>query len=645
MQVAAGRQPSIRVLALVVGLLVSGLVFSVSGATADTEIHLTAAGDYGARASTNTVLQKIAQLSPDANLALGDLAYGDATPETAWCNYVKARVGEGFPFELVSGNHESLDVGDGAINNYSACLPNQVPGVVGTYGREYYMDFPRTTPIVRVIQVSPKLTFEDGLWAYSVGDAHYTWLSNAIDDARAKGVKWVIVSAHIPCLSIGVYNCPSDAAFYQLLASKKVDLVLHGHEHAYMRTHQLRSGVTGCMTITVDSFNANCVADDDNAYTAGVGTVFATVGTGGMTMRDVTSTDSRAGYFAAYEGLNLNQTYGLLDLHITDTQLSAQFVGTSGGTFTDSFTITKGPPPPNEPPVAVISTQMQDRTVSADGSNSHDDGTIVSYDWDFGDGSTATGVTPAPHAYAVAGPYTITLTVTDDQGVPNTATTTVNATDPVPNTKVAEDTFTRTLASGWGTADLGGPWSVSNASAFSINGSEGSISTAAGGGRNAYLRGATATEVDARVSLGVNKILTGSGLYVSLVGRSVTGAGDYRAVVRFMADRRVTVRLGRANAAGAETIIGPETVVAGLTYATTDRLIMRMQVTGSAPTTLRVKVWKVGTTEPAGWNLTATDATANLQASGSTGLVTYLSGSATNAPVVLAVDDYLVTNP
>ena len=48
--------------------------------------------------------------------------------------YVKARVGEGFPFELISGNHESLDVNDGDINDFSACLPNQIPGIVGTYG-------------------------------------------------------------------------------------------------------------------------------------------------------------------------------------------------------------------------------------------------------------------------------------------------------------------------------------------------------------------------------------------------------------------------------------------------------------------------------------------------------------------------------
>ena len=43
---------------------------------------------------------------------------------------------------------------------------------------------------------------------------------------------------------------------------------------------------------------------------------------------------------------------------------------------------------------------------SFDGSGSSDpDGTISSYAWDFGDGSTGTGVKP-DHTYTTAGDYT-----------------------------------------------------------------------------------------------------------------------------------------------------------------------------------------------------------------------------------------------
>src|SRR5436309_13321163 len=43
-------------------------------------------------------------------------------------------------------------------------------------------------------------------------------------------------------------------------------------------------------------------------------------------------------------------------------------------------------------------------------------GTIASYAWTFGDGATATGAMPT-HAYASAGQYPVTLTVTDNLGL------------------------------------------------------------------------------------------------------------------------------------------------------------------------------------------------------------------------------------
>ena len=63
------------------------------------------------------------------------------------------------------------------------------------------------------------------------------------------------------------------------------------------------------------------------------------------------------------------------------------------------------------------------------GGSSDPDGTIASYAWDFGDGSTGTGAT-ATHTYAAAGTYTVMLTVTDDKGAGGTATRTVAVTQP-----------------------------------------------------------------------------------------------------------------------------------------------------------------------------------------------------------------------
>ena len=82
----------------------------------------------------------------------------------------------------------------------------------------------------------------------------------------------------------------------------------------------------------------------------------------------------------------------------------------SSDTFIDSVVVV----PPNEEPTASFTWNCTDLDCTFDAAASDDsDGTIVSYDWDFGDGATDTGVTPN-HSYAAGGGYTVTLTVTDD---------------------------------------------------------------------------------------------------------------------------------------------------------------------------------------------------------------------------------------
>jgi len=67
--------------------------------------------------------------------------------------------------------------------------------------------------------------------------------------------------------------------------------------------------------------------------------------------------------------------------------------------------------------------------VTFNGTASFDpDGTIVSYAWVFGDGSTGTGATPA-HSYSVAGNYVVKLNVTDNSGSTAVSTQTITIMD------------------------------------------------------------------------------------------------------------------------------------------------------------------------------------------------------------------------
>jgi len=86
---------------------------------------------------------------------------------------------------------------------------------------------------------------------------------------------------------------------------------------------------------------------------------------------------------------------------------------------------------PNAAPTAAFTSTPTGLGVAFDGRTSVDrDGTIASYGWDFGDGSApASGATPS-HTYAAGGTYTVTLTVTDDQGAVGTSTATVTVTAP-----------------------------------------------------------------------------------------------------------------------------------------------------------------------------------------------------------------------
>ncbi len=86
--------------------------------------------------------------------------------------------------------------------------------------------------------------------------------------------------------------------------------------------------------------------------------------------------------------------------------------------------------PSNEPPTPDAGgpyTEYVNASISFDASNSSDpDGDdIVSYEWDFGDGTNGNGVY-VEHTYSSIGNYTVTLTITDSQDKTSTISTYAN---------------------------------------------------------------------------------------------------------------------------------------------------------------------------------------------------------------------------
>ena len=189
-------------------------------------------------------------------------------------------------------------------------------------------------------------------------------------------------------------------------------------------------------------------------------------------------------------------------LHRQDRRRRDHPTALTGATTSHQYTVATVPSA-NQPPTASFTSSLSGLTASFDGSGSSDpDGSIASYSWNFGDGSAAgSGVTPQ-HTYAAPGTYQVTLTVTDNQGATGSVTQAVTVTS-----VIAADAFGRTTSNGWGTADTGGPWSVTGtASRFSVGGGVGTVNVeAASVGPTAYLNSVSQANVNAVVDASVSQ--------------------------------------------------------------------------------------------------------------------------------------------
>ena len=87
----------------------------------------------------------------------------------------------------------------------------------------------------------------------------------------------------------------------------------------------------------------------------------------------------------------------------------------------------------NQPPVAIASanflTGEAPFIVTFTGSDSTDDAGISSHSWDFGNGDSASKTNPV-YTFTTAGVYTVDLTVTDSEGLTNSASLTITVTEP-----------------------------------------------------------------------------------------------------------------------------------------------------------------------------------------------------------------------
>ena len=133
--------------------------------------------------------------------------------------------------------------------------------------------------------------------------------------------------------------------------------------------------------------------------------------------------DGRRAYVAVAGGSN---TVAVIDI-ATNTVTGSIGVGT--GPLAVAI-------PPDQPPRAGLSTSARGLKLTLDGSSSSDpDGGIATYDWDFGDGTSARTTGPTvSHTYRKAFNYRVMLTASDGEGCPGFVFTGITASCNGPST-------------------------------------------------------------------------------------------------------------------------------------------------------------------------------------------------------------------
>lgn len=149
----------------------------------------------------------------------------------------------------------------------------------------------------------------------------------------------------------------------------------------------------------------------------------------------------------------------------------AELTVTDENGLTDIATITiTVTEPQNSAPSAVILANPTTGTAPLEvqfvGDNSSDDAGIISYFWDFKDGTTSSSSNPT-HTFNQAGNYIVGLAVTDAKGLSSTTSVTITVNEPVNNTQTVNAPPGYYVATNGNSSNNGqspsNPWSLEHA--------------------------------------------------------------------------------------------------------------------------------------------------------------------------------------
>jgi hypothetical protein len=255
---------------------------------APSEFNFAAAGDWGCTDDTTDTVNNIVDKNPELVLGLGDYSY-DEDPADCWLKKVKPINDK---MKIAIGNHdmEKLNI---YTNHFGL--------------REQYYSFNYYN--VHLVALSTEL-------GYKPFSSQYEFVENDLSKAASDpNIDWIVVYFHKQ-----MYASPSNhddyptlrSTYHPLFNEYGVDLVLQAHNHNYERTYPIKFNSNS-------PFNPITTTTNTNTYTDPDGQIFATIGTGGVSLYAFTG---KADHFVKQYG-----DFGILNIDVTNEPQSSSLTG------------------------------------------------------------------------------------------------------------------------------------------------------------------------------------------------------------------------------------------------------------------------------------------------------------------------------
>jgi hypothetical protein len=272
---------------------------------APSDFNFAAAGDWGCTDDTTDTINNILGKSPELVLGLGDYSY-DEEDADCWLKKVEPINDK---MKIAIGNHdmEKLNI---YTNHFG--LSEQY------YSFNYYN--------VHLVALSTEI-------AYKPFSSQYEFIKNDLSSAASDpNIDWIVVYFHKQ-----MYTSPSNhddyptlrSTYHPLFNEYEVDLVLQAHNHNYERTFPIKFNSNSPSNPIATTTNTDTYTDPD-------GQIFATIGTGGVSLYAFTG---KADHFVKQYG-----DFGILNIDITNEPQSSSLTGkfyANNGKIIDQFIIYK----------------------------------------------------------------------------------------------------------------------------------------------------------------------------------------------------------------------------------------------------------------------------------------------------------------